>query len=119
MVMAHFVIEITLSDDMQEGMQSRIDTIADIIDSVGGNLTDFSLNATLQVLSLIVEAESEFVVVGLLEANAFGIKQIRHIFLLQSFDEEDENVCIEVVSYEGFFGMQELRNNLAIEVYPY
>jgi len=116
--MSHFVIEINISDSIHQGVGSIIDTIVKTLDSVGGKLVSTNLNDTLQVLSLIIEAKSDAIVVDLLELQAFKIEDIRHIFLLLTAYDDNENRDVETEGYANFFGLMELRNTLAIEVYP-
>jgi len=116
--MAYFVIEINIYDTTQTGAKCDMDSMASIIESVGGRLIDANISDHLNVVSLIVEAESEITVVDFLKSQAIEVERIKHVFLLKKTDTEDENSNVEASSYVGFFGLKELLNTLAIEVYP-
>lgn len=117
--MAYFVIEINISKAMQAAADYGLAAIADIIESAGGKLIDFNVNSNVQVLSLITEAKTEYIIVDLLEANMFEIGQIRHIFLLEYYRDADEGTRMPPPDFAGFFAGMDLRKAVAIEIYPH
>jgi hypothetical protein len=111
--MAHFIIEVNMENAEPANPGCGVHEMATIIHSADGRLIDFSIKP--QLLILIVEAKSELIIVDLLEANAFSIEQVRHIFLLESRRTEELAGSFD---YVGFFGGGEFSNAIAIEVYP-
>jgi len=87
--MSYFVIEINVANEMRQNDGCDLSVIATIIEYAGGRLIDANLDGDAQLLSLLVEAKSERIVADLLEAYAFGIGQIRHVFVLATAVAED------------------------------
>lgn len=114
--MAHFILEISASEMLKKGLALIEKEISAIIESVGGRLIEANHHESADILTLLVEANSEFIVVDLLESQALNIEHIRHMYLLQNQDEEAE--CVEVEQYVGFFRKSNLLGTLAIEIYP-
>jgi hypothetical protein len=112
--MAHFIIEVNMENTEQGNPGCSVHEMSKIIHTADGRLIDFSIKP--QLLLLIVEAKSELIIVDLLEANAFSIEQVRHIFLLESRQTEE---LADSGNYVGFFGGGALANAIAIEVYPH
>lgn len=114
--MAHFILEISAAEILKQGLALIEKEISTIIESVGGKLIEAHLHEDSNILTLLVKANSEFIVVNLLESQAINIEHIRHMFLLQNQGEDVE--CVEVVQYVDFFRNPDLRTTLAIEIYP-
>ena len=114
--MSHFIVEINTASTAPAHPGYDVDEIAKIIQAAGGRLVDSTIKS--QVLILIVEAKSELIVIDLLEASAFSIEQIRHIFLLETCNREDRQGAAATPDFTGFFGGKSLHNTVAIEVYP-
>lgn len=115
--MAYFIIEINIPNGMPETVDDVVGVISTIIDAAGGRVVDYGIK--MQILILIVEATSEQLVADLLEANAFNVGQIRHIFLLQTHPGENNKTLGVVPSFDGFFEGMDLHDTVAIEVYSH